>query len=523
MTERQSRIQRSRLPLAKDVVREVAENHGVCIRPIPLKRINLDTGASEIVNVPCGHTLASVCPPCAERKKRLRAQQCAEGWHLDTEPDLTPDDPDERQRALISERAELTRARDELVAKGVDVGEIEAAIIDVDDQLTRSGVRGAVEPARRKRRVRSTRRRQDVPNLPRRQVEARTIGRTYTGSGGKTFRPSIFLTLTCDSYGRVRSDGTPVDPDSYDYVRAARDALHFSKLVDRFIQNLRRFLGFDVQYFATVEPQRRLAPHLHLAMRGTASRAELRQVAAATYHQVWWPACDTVAYSGDHLPTWDTGTGNYCDPDAEPLHVVRFGRQIDAQGVIAGTPDAGRCIGYLTKYLVKDIADCHDTTTAAQAAHLDRLCDALRYEPCAPTCANWLRYGIQPANPRPGMRPGHCKSKAHQRRHLGYAGRRVLTSRKWTGKTLADHKADRHAYVTALLAAAGLPTPDQSDHDTGRYAWQPIHPTDPEVPPVETRIMHGIAERIRQRQTLDQARRHASQPDDQLAATGLAA
>ena len=99
----------------------------------------------------------------------------------------------------------------------------------------------------------------------------------------------MFITLTCPGYGRVGSDGTPADPARYDYQRAARDALHFAALFDRFIQNLRRFLGHDVQYFAAVEPQRRLAPHIHIAMRGTLSRTELRQVLAATYHQVWWP------------------------------------------------------------------------------------------------------------------------------------------------------------------------------------------------------------------------------------------
>ena len=68
----------------------------------------------------------------------------------------------------------------------------------------------------------------------------------------------MFLTLTCDSYGAIRN-GAPVDPDTYDYRRAARDAIHFSALVDRLMQNLRRVLGWEVQYFATVEPQN--APH----------------------------------------------------------------------------------------------------------------------------------------------------------------------------------------------------------------------------------------------------------------------
>ena len=50
-------------------------------------------------------------------------------------------------------------------------------------------------------------------------------------------------------------DGTPADPVTYDYQAAARDALHFAALFDRFVQNLRPYLGYDVQYFATVEPQ----------------------------------------------------------------------------------------------------------------------------------------------------------------------------------------------------------------------------------------------------------------------------
>jgi hypothetical protein len=349
------------------------------------------------------------------------------------------------------------------------------------------------------------------------------VGKVYTAPDGKTFRPSLFLTLTLDSYGRVKSDGTPVDPATYDYRRAARDALHFSKLVDRFVQNLRRFVGYDVQYFAAVEPQRRLAPHLHMAIRGTISRAELRQVAAATYTQVWWPSTDTVVYDGQRLPYWDPRQRAYLDPhtnqplttwetairalddeDAQPLHVGRFGRQIDAKGVMAGSPDADRCIGYITKYLVKDIAECHQAETAAQADHADRLLEALRYEPCSPTCANWLRYGIQPKNPKPGMTPGYCKSKAHRREHLGYAGRRVLVSRKWSGKTMADHKNDRKNWVLARLAEAGISATGHPS-EPGRYAWELAPPDHPDVPPVEQRLMAAIAERLQMRRQLDQA------------------
>ena len=98
-------------------------------------------------------------------------------------------------------------------------------------------------------------------------------------------------------------------------------------------------------------------------------------------------------------------------PDDEPLHVARFGDRFDAQGVLAGSKDAARCIGYLTKYLTKQVADCHQATSDTQRAHVERLAEALRYEPCSPRCANWLRYGIQPKNARPGLTPARAKAR----------------------------------------------------------------------------------------------------------------
>ncbi len=284
-------------------------------------------------------------------------------------------------------------------------------------------------PARPTRRHRSTKRRQDAPDLPRRKVASRTVGKTYTAPDGKTFRPSMFLTLTCPSYGRVRDDGTPADPGSYDYARAARDALHFAALFDRFIQNLRRFLGYDVQYFAAVEPQRRLAPHIHIAIRGTVSRAELRRVLAATYHQVWWPDTSAVRFDGDERPVWDEQTCTYVDPytgevlptwdqalDAignqdEPVHVARFGDRFDAQGVLPGSKDAARCIGYLTKYLTKQVADCHQAQTDTEHAHAERLaedCGTSRAHPGAPTGS---ATASSPRTPGPAWPPGPAKAK----------------------------------------------------------------------------------------------------------------
>ena len=113
-------------------------------------------------------------------------------------------------------------------------------------------------------------------------------------------------------------------------------------------------------------------------------------------------------------------------------------------------------------------AECPD----AQQAHAARLAQALRLQPCSPRCANWLRYGIQPKNTRPGLAPGRCKGKAHDADHLGYAGRRVLVSRKWSGKTLADHRADRRDWLLSTLGVSAT--------DPARYAWEPVAPGDPD-------------------------------------------
>jgi hypothetical protein len=191
-------------------------------------------------------------------------------------------------------RAEAQQLRDQAQAAGTGTTDFDELITELDEEIAKEGIRGKVNPDRPARRHRSTRRRQDAPDPPRRKVSPQTVGKTYTAPDGKTFLPSMFVTLTCPSCGRVGEDGAPTDPGTYEYDRAAWDALAFAALFGRFIQNLRRYLGYDVQYFAAVEPQRRLAPHIHIAIRGTASRAELRRVLAATYHQVWWPATSTV-------------------------------------------------------------------------------------------------------------------------------------------------------------------------------------------------------------------------------------
>ena len=119
---------------------------------------------------------------------------------------------------------------------------------------------------------------------------------------------------------------------------------------------------------------------------------------------------------------------------------------------------------------------------SAVERHVERLHEHIRVLPCSPGCANWLRYGVQPANPGPGLVPGRCPSPAHERENLGLGGRRVLVSRAWTGKTLTEHRADRRAVVAQVLQAAGVPAEDaarMATHHTmpdgrARYAWKDL-------------------------------------------------
>ena len=129
-------------PLARHVVKDLAAEHGACLRPVQLRRTEIDTGHVEQVLIPCGHTLASVCPSCAERARILRAAQCREGWHLDHEPVIDPDPATEDQRALVTHRAETQEGRDLLASEGLDTTELDERIGELDEAITDAGLRG---------------------------------------------------------------------------------------------------------------------------------------------------------------------------------------------------------------------------------------------------------------------------------------------------------------------------------------------------------------------------------------------
>ena len=240
--------------------------------------------------------------------------------------------------------------------------------------------------------------------------------------------------------------------------------------------------------------------------------------------------------TGEVLPSWAEAVDRLAhDPRARPAHVMRFGTQIDMRGIIAPSPEADRAVRYLTKYLTKNTADTHsdDSDDAGggrgrRLEHGDRLHAELRWLPCSPGCANWLRYGVQPDRPGPGLVPGRCPAKAHDRDHLGVGGRRVLVSRQWSGKSLAGHRADRATVVREALLAAGVLAPEIERMAAGvtlpdgtpRFVWTDTKP-DPAI--YRQVLLHAIAERHRWRAQYEAAKaaaRGVVVPVDGRSATG---
>jgi hypothetical protein len=201
--------------------------------------------------------------------------------------------------------------------------------------------------------------------------------------------------------------------------------------------------------------------------------------------------------------------------------VVRFGKQLDMQGIIATEGDADRRVAYLTKYLTKAISATYgepEELSRSQRRHMRRLHEQVEVLPCSPRCWNWLFYGVQPLEAEVGMVPGQCPSKAHDWENLGCGGRRVLVSRRWTGKTLKGHKADRAAVVRQVLEAAGADVPETSrmaadirrEDGIPRFNWKIWDPIDATVPVYRQVMTKSIAERVRWKTEYELAKQRAS-------------
>ena len=77
----------------------------------------------------------------------------------------------------------------------------------------------------------------------------------------------------------------------------------------------------------------------------------------------------------------------------------------------------------------------------------------------------------------------------------------MLASRKWSGKTLDDHRADRKDWLLKMLGV--------STTDPARYAWEMVAPTDPDHMDHARRLLHAVADRLRWQAALNEARQKA--------------
>jgi len=136
--------------------------------------------------------------------------------------------------------------------------------------------------------------------------------------------------------------------------------------------------------------------------------------------------------------------------------------------VLAGSEDASRCIGYLTKYLTKQLGDCHHPDTGAQRGHTERLAGALRHEPCSPTCANWPRHGVpSPRTPGPGWRPAPARARPTDMAISAPPGEGCWSRTSGQaqqvndepGGTMAVRACQRQQAKCTLMARTGLPDP----------------------------------------------------------------
>src|SRR5262245_27877512 len=140
-----SRAARLAMPRAIDALKSLAVEHGVCIHPILLRRTDLTTGRTEVIDLPCGATREAKCPSCAARAKRLRQVQIREGWHRTDEPNPGPAPATEEQKALISLRAhyEFERAEAERSRRFDQLADLDEAIAEVEQAIAQ-GMRGRV-------------------------------------------------------------------------------------------------------------------------------------------------------------------------------------------------------------------------------------------------------------------------------------------------------------------------------------------------------------------------------------------
>jgi len=124
---------------------------------------------------------------------------------------------------------------------------------------------------------------------------------------------------------------------------------------------------------------------------------------------VWTGAGYCDPDTGVMLPTWRQALDHLdADPDAGPVHVMRFGTHHDIAGIVAPSADADRAVPYLAKYLTKAIGDPlgdNSESDPAREAHIDRLHAELRWLPARRGARTGCATASNPTGPAPAAVP----------------------------------------------------------------------------------------------------------------------
>jgi hypothetical protein len=224
----------------------------------------------------------------------------------------------------------------------------------------------------------------------------------------------------CGLYHRpdTKALGTPIDPSTYDYERAARFNSHVSRLFTVLVQKLRRLTGQELQLVRVVEFQRRGLAHIHALVRGTIDEDTLRLAIRGGIN----PA------TGRRISR--TTSGGFA-----------FGPQCDVRPV----ENARRVGAYLRKllaYAVKDAADglgngsAHAIAMRTAAAHTVR-CECPHYE---------CRDGVTSYHTPGGRSQWSCRRHRAARSGWGFRGHILAATRRW-GLTLGAIRDQRRQHV----------------------------------------------------------------------------
>ena len=547
-----SRAARMAMPRALDALKELATEYGVCIRPVALRRTDLATGQTELIDLPCGATREAKCPPCAKRARRLRQAQIREGWHRTDEPDPGPAPATDDQTALIALRAH----------SGVRPGR----------GRTRrpSGTRSPTSTTRSPKSSRPSPPRACAAGSPPPTTTATTRTTTSRAAAGPVdpppagrarpapaegrpahrrphlhrprrhacTSPRMWLTLTLDSYGPVHgvrprggrapaAAGTPDDPSSAPRStptlrlparRLGRGALPPAarpvlaepaprRRLERPVRRLRRAATPAGPARALRHPGHRPPGHAragrgrHLPPGVVAARrpARLHARPAARSGTSTRQRVDRPRHRAP-LPTWAEALDAIdADPDAAagargPVRAAGQGqgRHRRQQGRRTARSATSPSTSPRPPPTATPPPPTRSATTSTGSGSN---CGSPRARSGAPTgCST----ASSPRAPTPSCGPATARASVHQKATLGIGGRRVLVSRDWSGKTLADHRADAHAWVRALLGISHRrrpprPAADRATAAPAPVAWEMARPGDPDLPPLEHRLLRAIS------------------------------